>query len=503
MRVAGDRSGKVILAALLLSAVFLLYHEFLDYSQLGHDSYPIIIASRIESVADFAGTFTEELMDGRYPSGHFYRPVLNLSIAIDYALWDLRPFGYHLTDLLLLAGCAIGMAMLFRSAASVSGRHMLTLLTALFVGLFFLVHPVHLNIAPVPPRRADMLALFFTIAVLLAARSNSAAWRRIAPPIFTLLAVGSKETGAIAPFLLFFSLLIVEPDTPGKRITRAFRASLPSFLMLLPFLAARQAVIGGLGGHMGVSGPMEDHGVTPFAAAAFAMRILREFQRATFYPYPIFAPLVPGPIVRWAILAILSLGSIQLLWGRRSGRLAMLAFFWMICGWSIHGFSGSISPWYTLHTVAPYSLLAGVLILESVVAFQGASVIRKGVASVLVLLLAGSFWLNGKGSPLFQFRSEWGDLTRLTEQFTADLSREIDNADPGETIVVYGLPFGVRPRPGSPIHIAAGMTTYTVKAWCELTRPGKKIRVSFPERDVPPPEPDEILVTVRVERGPR
>ncbi|HEY5659002.1 MAG TPA: hypothetical protein VIY27_14540, partial [Myxococcota bacterium] len=87
--------------AVVAAAVFGAYGDVLDLGLLGHDVYPMIAASRIQSASDLVGTFSEPLMDGRFPKGDFYRPVTNLSFALDYALWGLTPFGYHLTDLLI------------------------------------------------------------------------------------------------------------------------------------------------------------------------------------------------------------------------------------------------------------------------------------------------------------------------------------------------------------------------------------------------------------------
>jgi hypothetical protein len=36
-------------------------------------------------------------MDGRFPGGHYYRPLVHLSFARDFAMWGLNAFGYHLT----------------------------------------------------------------------------------------------------------------------------------------------------------------------------------------------------------------------------------------------------------------------------------------------------------------------------------------------------------------------------------------------------------------------
>lgn len=74
----------------------------------------------IERVQDFTGetlrqVFTRAALDetasGTWwvPAGQlpFYRPAMQISIALDYAVWGLRPFGFHLTNVLLHLLCAL------------------------------------------------------------------------------------------------------------------------------------------------------------------------------------------------------------------------------------------------------------------------------------------------------------------------------------------------------------------------------------------------------------
>jgi hypothetical protein len=69
--------------SLVLLALFGAHRSLLGLELMGWDTYPLIAASRIQDLGDFLGSFTEELMDGRYPAGHFYRPITNLSFAFD------------------------------------------------------------------------------------------------------------------------------------------------------------------------------------------------------------------------------------------------------------------------------------------------------------------------------------------------------------------------------------------------------------------------------------
>ena len=92
----------VALALIAISAgAMYAWRGVLGLALLGWDSYPLILAGRMQSAAEFAATFSEELMDGAYPLGHFWRPVVHLSFGVDYALGGLEPFRYHATSLVL------------------------------------------------------------------------------------------------------------------------------------------------------------------------------------------------------------------------------------------------------------------------------------------------------------------------------------------------------------------------------------------------------------------
>jgi len=469
----------------LLIALF-LYHEVLGYALVGHDSYPIILTARIESAADLAGTFTEELMDGRYTQGHFYRPALNLSFALDHLLFNLKPWGYHLTDLLILAAVAFLIALLpgRRGKGTIAAAG-----TA--AALLFLVHPVHLNVLPVPARRGDTLSLFFLLAALHSLHLHGGT-RRWAPALFALLAVSAKESGLIAPLLIFAAVFFGDGRRAGGRFAGAVRAAALPLAAVLLFALARHLVIGGVGGH----GEVTVRGVT-----ADAWRILPEFGRLTLYPFPFLAGLVPGIAARSAIAILLALSTLILFRDERTRRQALFAWTWMLLGWAVHGLSRSISPWYAIHTVVPFTFLAGLITGEGIAALRRRRSLPVGAAAVVataILLSLGA--VNLRGAPPFTFHPEWSDATRKTERYLVHLMKKIGEAEEGERIDAPGLPFMSRYRPGSPIVLVASLADYTVQAWAELVIPERKIRVAYERSSPPPPAPDEILVVARVER---
>jgi hypothetical protein len=486
-RLASGRARLFLLfiAPLLasLALTFYFYGESLDLSFLGHDTYPLILTSRVQSLSDFRGTFTEEMLDGRYTLGHFYRPVLNLSVALDHALHGLTARGYHLTDILLAAACAFLLARL----ASGPGRRRLSLAGSL-AGLYFLSHPVHLNILPVLARRADTLALLFVLLVLLSSElgGRKGIWL---PAVFSFLAAGSKESGAIAPFLLLAARLLAPGESGLARIRKAASAALLSFGALLLFLLARGAVLGGFGGR----GPL-----APGDFLAHAAGILPAFQRMTYYPYPLFANALPTPAARVSLLFIFLVLSLFLLRRPRARAAALLAWAWLLLGWGIHGFSQALFPWYVLHTVAPFALLFGWFMDEAVrgVRGKGRAAVRIPAAAVCVLLLS-LLAEEIRNAPPFERRTEWSEANAKTLRFLESLEKKIRGAPGGSTLEAADLPFLFPVRPGSPIAYVAPLTDYSVQAWAELVFPERKIRAAFPDSPPPPPAPDEVLVVVR------
>jgi hypothetical protein len=481
-RVRRTLLARTLLLAGALAAAFLFHHEILGYALVGHDTYPILVAARVRNAGDLAGTFTEELMDGRYDQGRFYRPVLNASFAIDHAFYGLRPWGYHLTDLLLAACAALLLAHLARP-----GRRAAWGIAGVAAGVLFLAHPAQMNVLPVPARRGETLSIGFTALALLAARGTGRA-RRWGPALFALLAAGSKESGAIAPLLLFGQALF-GPRSEGRgRIRGALREAALPFLALAVFLAARALVLGGVGGHGGAGAR---------ATLFQALRTVLMINRYTFYPYDLFARAIPPGLAALALLAGFAGASFFLFRGSESRGSGLAAWGWFLAGSAVHVLARSSAPWYALHAVAAHAVLSGLLLGEAArrCAAAGPARARFGSALIAAAILALGA-VNARNAPPFGFHPEWKDATRKTERFLDRLAGDLAAAPPGSTVEAADLPYLSRPRPGSPIAIVASLADYSVQAWAELRFPGRRVRVAFPDPPPPPPNPGETLVVV-------
>ncbi len=455
------RKERVPLAAVAGVVVVLVlawraYRPVLALGHLGWDTWPLLLASRITTAGDLVGTFSERLMDGLYPHGDFYRPLLNLSVAFDYALWGTLPFGYHLTDLLLL--------LLTCGAVFAVGRRLLgDPWAALAACALFALHPLHFESLPVTARRGDALAGLFTLLALWSL-PRGAGRRGWAAAVCALLAAASKESGALAAPLLVLLAFAEGTGSAGARARAALRAGAPALALLACFLAARIGVLGGMGGHLGTSRA---------AGAERAPGLALLFVPALLVPQP--AGAVPGQV--GLALAVL-LGLVLAIFARRSLRVRRV--LWVPGAWAagllvLSGVSGDVAPWYAPTLLPAYALVFGVLIAGLRRASRTAGKTARAAGATFALLLALS---PLRYSGLFERYEQWHELSAESATFLDDLRRRIEALPArGGRVRTSALPER-RPRAGPVgVHGAAGLGLYSVRAWAALELPERRVVV--------------------------
>ncbi|MEL6908447.1 MAG: hypothetical protein AAFP22_23760, partial [Planctomycetota bacterium] len=199
----------------------------------GWDAYPLIAAARFDSTGAFFGTFAEELMDGRYPEGSFYRPVLHLMLGFEHAVGGLAPGVYGAVDALVAVLAAGAVAL----AARRLGAHDVA---AGLAGAFVLLNPAADHVMWFMPRRPESLAVLFTAGTIAVQRaaSDERAPRRALTFALALLACGSKESGVLV------ALLVVALHACERGLGAALRSSAPVLAAVALFVAVRTAVLG-------------------------------------------------------------------------------------------------------------------------------------------------------------------------------------------------------------------------------------------------------------------
>lgn len=182
------------------------------------DDDDVIINSPL--IKDFTNVNKLFDRDYFYLSGEMsYRPVVTLSYFTDYKLSSLKPWGYHLTNVLLHA---INSLLLYLFLSFIvrpsAAKHEQSLLQSirnipLFISLLFIAHPLLTEAVNVPSYREDLLVFLFYIGALnlyLFIRSSPVSQSRLVTPalyllscILYLFALFSKEMAVTFPLIVY------------------------------------------------------------------------------------------------------------------------------------------------------------------------------------------------------------------------------------------------------------------------------------------------------------
>lgn len=101
--------------------------------------------------------FSQSLIAGAGQVTNYWRPLLLVSFSLDYHVWGLNPFGYHLINTILHI---IAAWLIFLFLLKISRNHKLSFI----VSLLFLIHPLNTEAVTYAAGRADPLS---TVLVML------------------------------------------------------------------------------------------------------------------------------------------------------------------------------------------------------------------------------------------------------------------------------------------------------------------------------------------------
>jgi hypothetical protein len=224
-----------------------------------------------------------------------YTPLTMLSLALDYRIWGLDPFGYHLTNIALHAlTAALACVFLWPIMPSLGA--------ATLAALIFALHPLQMEAVTLAIQRKTVLsgALFFaTLIAYQAWRRSGRRWYYVAAvTVFAAAALAKPIAIALPPLLWLYEYSFID----GRLRWRD----------KLPFLAiAGAAAAAAMGAHAAVGAVRTWHGGDPLTHVVIVARVTAEYLSAMFLPVGLspvyyyqralaFAPL------NWAALAALS-----------------------------------------------------------------------------------------------------------------------------------------------------------------------------------------------------
>ncbi len=181
--------------------IFSLYGRtlFFDFSYYDDD---VLVLDRQEylSFSNIGKIFSNTIFGES--TDQFCRPVLNLTFLCEKYLYGIKPFGYHLTNLLLHLFSVFSVFLLFTLKYDKKKTFILCLL--------FACHPAIVQaVAWIPGRNDSLLALFIILSFYFFVKytENAKSGYLFGYLFCFVLALLTKETAIVLPFFYFLFLL--------------------------------------------------------------------------------------------------------------------------------------------------------------------------------------------------------------------------------------------------------------------------------------------------------
>ena len=223
--------------------------------------------------------------------GHWI-PVTWATFGLDYVLWGMDPFGYHLTNVALhttnaVVFFAVGWSLLRRArpSASTAALHA----GAAAAAVLFALHPLRAeSVAWITERRDVLSALFWLLAVLCYVRAPERAggktgrWKLFSLLAF-MLAVMSKSITVTLPVIL-----LILDVYPLRRTSRGLRRLVLEKVSYAPMML--------FGAFMAVAGAYNTGYLTAVERLSFVERMLVVAYSVWFYVKATLVPLGLSPL---------------------------------------------------------------------------------------------------------------------------------------------------------------------------------------------------------------
>jgi tetratricopeptide (TPR) repeat protein len=182
--------GDLMVCLLLVAVVFLCFANALRNEFVFDDIYLVSANNQIRSL-DLPLLLSS------------YRPIRDISYAIDFKLWGENPFGFHLSSIVIHAANVLLVFALVRRLTE-------DLISATLTAFIFAVHPIQTDaVTYISGRRDVLFTLFYLLAFHTYLTYYRSRWSAKAIAAFLLflllwmLSLLSKEMAVSLPILIF------------------------------------------------------------------------------------------------------------------------------------------------------------------------------------------------------------------------------------------------------------------------------------------------------------
>ncbi|MCU0372945.1 MAG: hypothetical protein MUE56_06845 [Ignavibacteria bacterium] len=195
--------NKYILYIILAVVSFGIYANSLDNEFVFDDESVIVGYAPLQELSSIPRFFTAE--EGFHQViGRYYRPVVSTTYALDYAIWELKPSGFHLTNIIIHT---IATLLLFSILLTLFRDYEYGVISSFSGALIFAVHPIHTEAVSWVSGRTDSLVtlfIFLSFLFYIKYRDGENGNRYLILSLITYcFALLSKEMAVTFPVIIF------------------------------------------------------------------------------------------------------------------------------------------------------------------------------------------------------------------------------------------------------------------------------------------------------------
>ncbi|MDP3696432.1 MAG: tetratricopeptide repeat protein, partial [Candidatus Taylorbacteria bacterium] len=193
---------KTLVLVFLLIGISFFVYAFNLSNPLFWDDVEWILENRfVHDFGQIKEIFTGNVLTGFGLTSDYYRPFLMLTFAFNYVLGGENPIGYHLINNGLHIANGLLIFLFFRRFIGQPA--------SFIAALLFLIHPLQTEAVTYIAGRGDPLSVFFMLLAIWlfnhmfrSSTSKQGSWFLIGSLAVMILALLSRETAILLPFLL-------------------------------------------------------------------------------------------------------------------------------------------------------------------------------------------------------------------------------------------------------------------------------------------------------------
>ena len=310
-----------ILLPLLGLLTFVVYSGTLSFDFVWDDGPQIVNSPIIRSWSNLPRAFGSDLWSHVARHQVYYRPLFVAWSMLNYTLFGLRPWGWHLGAVLLHVGTVLAVFWLAR-------RLRLDYWTAAVAALIFALHPVHIEPAAWISAASDsMVAMFAALAfgTFLKGRdssgSNRVTWRAASLSLLACALLTKEMAVVFAALVGIYVWLYPAKDNQAfvKRVCAATLEAAPYAAVTLLYVVLRgHALVHSTGQFDPNHGTIDVFRTLPLVLWVYLRQLLVPIGMTALYYTPYVTTEILGQVV--APVVVLSLAVVGLwYWNRSEG----------------------------------------------------------------------------------------------------------------------------------------------------------------------------------------